>query len=180
MNISYDKLIQYTHYFLIGPFLLLLCYMNANNIKINKFINIILFFIASGSILFHSGCVSLKKMFEQFDFRTGIINRLPTKWFKNPTTHIINIIDNEFVPQFLTINNGDSIKWINKDDRTHAISSFSNIFNSKELNKDQTFETSFNTNGVFLYQCNNHPSHKGSITVINHTEKHTMLDFNIF
>ncbi|MBI4147999.1 cupredoxin family copper-binding protein [Candidatus Woesearchaeota archaeon] len=84
-----------------------------------------------------------------------------------PGANAVTIQNFRFSPNIMTINVGDSITWTNQDDALHTVSTTDGpeSFDSGNLAKGQTFRKTFTKAGSYSYQCNNHPSMKGSITV---------------
>ena len=75
-------------------------------------------------------------------------------------------IDNfAFTPKEMTIKAGSTVRWTNKDDIPHTVTSDSNLFSSPTLDTNQTFEFTFEKPGKFLYFCTLHPMMTGVITV---------------
>ena len=75
-----------------------------------------------------------------------------------------------FSPASKTISAGTTIKWINKDNSTHTVTSGipgtpSGVFNSGNFGQDGEFSFTFNQAGTFKYFCNLHPSMTGTIIV---------------
>ena len=78
-------------------------------------------------------------------------------------TETITIANFSFSPAQITINSGDSIKWVNQDSVAHQIKS--DTFASQSLNNGDSFEYKFQNAGTYEYICSIHPSMKGTITV---------------
>jgi len=75
-------------------------------------------------------------------------------------------IDNfAFTPKQLTIQAGSTVRWTNKDDLPHTVTSDSGLFSSPALDTNQTFQFTFEKPGKFLYFCTLHPMMTGVITV---------------
>ena len=75
-----------------------------------------------------------------------------------------------FSPASKTISAGTTIKWINKDNSTHTVTSGipgtpSGVFNSGNFGQNGEFSFTFNQAGTFKYFCNLHPSMTGMIIV---------------
>ncbi len=72
-----------------------------------------------------------------------------------------------FSPQNPTITAGDTVIWTQNDAATHTVSSTTAPFllSSGNLSLGRTYTNTFAAPGVFRYQCNIHPSMKGSVTV---------------
>lgn len=78
-------------------------------------------------------------------------------------TETITIANFSFSPAQITINSGDSIKWVNQDSVTHQIKS--DTFASQPLNNGDSFEYQFQNAGTYEYSCLIHPSMKGTVIV---------------
>ncbi len=75
-------------------------------------------------------------------------------------------IDNfAFTPKEMTIKAGSTVRWTNKDDIPHTVTSDSSLFSSPTLDTNQTFQFTFEKPGRFLYFCKLHPTMTGVITV---------------
>lgn len=79
--------------------------------------------------------------------------------------HTIIISNNQFIPNSITIQKNDYIRWINRDNLTHSI--YSSLFDSKILNKYEEFKHKFNKSGKYEYICQIHPNIKGLINVVD-------------
>jgi plastocyanin len=77
----------------------------------------------------------------------------------------VNIEGFEFKPASIKIAKGTMVMWANKDNTIHTTSSIEGTWDSKLLKKDDTFSFTFNEPGTFNYQCNIHPSMKGTVIV---------------
>jgi len=75
-------------------------------------------------------------------------------------------IDNfAFTPKEITVKAGSTVRWTNKDDIPHTVTSDSNLFSSPVLDTNQTFQFTFERPGKFLYFCKLHPRMTGVVTV---------------
>lgn len=76
-----------------------------------------------------------------------------------------------FNPASITVNAGTTIKWTNKDNVTHTVTSGTpgapdGIFDSGNLGNGGTFSFTFNTKGTFQYYCKPHQSSmRGTVIV---------------
>jgi plastocyanin len=78
----------------------------------------------------------------------------------------VSIAGFKFVPASVTVNQGDSVTWTQKDTTQHTSTSDTGLWNSPFLNLNQTFSQTFNTAGTFPYHCIPHASFmKASVTV---------------
>ena len=87
-----------------------------------------------------------------------------------PRANEIFISGFAFSPASKTISAGTTIKWINKDNSTHTVTSGipgtpSGVFNSGNFGQNGEFSFTFNQAGTFKYFCNLHPSMTGTIIV---------------
>lgn len=79
----------------------------------------------------------------------------------------VEIFKKEYIPQEITINKGDTVRWVNKERRQYHSVWF------KELGEkdgeyfwpEETFERTFNEAGTFPYECGPHPKMTGVIHV---------------
>ena len=85
-----------------------------------------------------------------------------------PRLHIVQATDQEkFIPQDISINVGDEVRWDNVGLLIHSI-----VFSDPDLPREDIFEggesfsVTFGRLGVFNYVCDFHPPHMvGSVTV---------------
>ena len=84
-----------------------------------------------------------------------------------PTTErvVVNIQNNSYVPETITVSPGTSVVWINQDLVTHTITSDNLLFDSSSLNNSQSYQVTFRTLGKFDYHCKLHPEMKGTVIV---------------
>jgi plastocyanin len=175
---KYHNIVKYTHLLLVAPLLLYVGCKGLGKEKINKYLYVLLMILAVNAFAVHSGLINIRQYFEKFQsttnivkgsnydsiFSTGTLDRRDKRWFQ-PRTHNVEIIDFEFKPKFINVMKGDTVKWFNRDPQSHTVNSYTDLFSSKELKLNETFEYTFKTQGVFNYLCDNHPYSKGSITV---------------
>lgn len=76
------------------------------------------------------------------------------------------ISDFSYVPSNITVKQGTTVKWVQKDSVRHTVTSDDGIFDSGLLSKDVSFEYTFNEVGTFGYYCIPHPYMKGSVEVV--------------
>ena len=80
--------------------------------------------------------------------------------------HRIEIKDFAFNPQTLTVNAGDKVTWINRDEEPHTIVSVEKQFKkSSALDTDQEFTITTSAPGTYTYFCSVHPKMTGTIVV---------------
>lgn len=78
----------------------------------------------------------------------------------------VTIQNSAFTPGVMTINLGDSVKWINQDGLPHSATQTDNLW-SHDINPGQSFNQEFTTPGTFTYHCRFHPFMTGTIKVRN-------------
>lgn len=74
------------------------------------------------------------------------------------TMHTVTIVDSQFQPANLTIDEGDIVTWVNQGSMVHTSTSGTNcnpdgVWDSGSLNSGQSFTFTFNNAGNFPYFC---------------------------
>lgn len=79
----------------------------------------------------------------------------------------VDIFKKEYIPQELTINRGDTVRWINKERRQYHSVWFEELGekDGEYFWPEETFERRFDTSGTFPYRCGPHPKMTGVIHV---------------
>jgi plastocyanin len=73
-----------------------------------------------------------------------------------------------FTPATITVKAGTTIKWTNKDNTPHTVTSDAGsleTFDSGSIANGGTFSWQFSTTGTFTYTCTFHPGMKGTVIV---------------
>lgn len=70
-----------------------------------------------------------------------------------------------FNPSTLTVSQGTTVTWTNKESVAHTVTSNTSAFSSGSLSKGGTFSHQFNTVGTFPYHCSFHSGMTGTIIV---------------
>jgi len=78
-------------------------------------------------------------------------------------TYDVAVVNFSFSPAALDIKKGDRVVWTNQDSSTHSISG--NDFESKILNKGESFSFTFDSAGAYDYICGIHPYMSGQVLV---------------
>ncbi|QLE74624.1 copper-binding protein [Streptomyces rectiverticillatus] len=79
---------------------------------------------------------------------------------------IVFIENSRFDPQNVTVNLGDSVRWINNHNIDHtATSDDGRTFDSGVIPVGRSFTHVFRARGTFPYHCTIHPSMRGTVTV---------------
>jgi plastocyanin len=83
----------------------------------------------------------------------------------NNTTVKIDIRGLIYVPMIITISNGTTVSWTNRDSIQHTVTSINifdsgyinpDMFDSGAINTDSTYSHTFNQTGAFEYSCTIH------------------------
>jgi plastocyanin len=77
----------------------------------------------------------------------------------------INIYSTGFSPKSVTITEGDTVIWTNRDSANHQILADKGQFVSAILRKNQSFSYTFKAAGTYTYKDELHPKLAGTITV---------------
>jgi plastocyanin len=82
-----------------------------------------------------------------------------------PGANEVFIQSNSFSPASITVTAGTTIKWTNKDDVAHTVTSNTNVFDSGTIISGGTFSFTFATAGTFSYYCKLHPAMVAAVVV---------------
>jgi amicyanin len=77
----------------------------------------------------------------------------------------VTISDFSFSPGTITINQGDTVTWVNNGPTPHSATSSSGVFDTGIFSKGQSRSHTFNEAGTFAYICTPHPFMKGTVVV---------------
>jgi plastocyanin len=77
----------------------------------------------------------------------------------------IQVKDFMFMPTTLTVNAGEQVTWVNKDDEPHTVVSDSGLFRSGAMDTDESFSFKFDKPGTYHFTCSIHPRMVGTIVV---------------
>jgi amicyanin len=77
-------------------------------------------------------------------------------------TSTVDIRNNAFTPQDITIKAGDTVTWTNQDTVKHDVDFDS--FKSPLLGQGETYSHTFDKPGTYSYDCDVHPFMKGRVT----------------
>ena len=77
----------------------------------------------------------------------------------------VEIQDSTYVPSTLTVPAGTTVRWTNRDEETHTVTSDKGLFGSAGLDLAEGFTYTFTTPGVYPYSCDLHPFMQGTIVV---------------
>ena len=77
----------------------------------------------------------------------------------------VDIRDSQYSPPTLTVPVGTEVRWINRDEETHTITSDTGLFGSAGLELGEAYTYTFKTPGQYSYTCDLHPFMRGTIVV---------------
>ena len=77
----------------------------------------------------------------------------------------VDIQDSNYLPPRLTVAVGATVRWINRDEETHTVTSTTGLFGSAGLDLKEEFTHTFTAPGVYPYTCSLHPHMHGTIVV---------------
>ncbi|HEU5363572.1 MAG TPA: cupredoxin domain-containing protein [Gaiellaceae bacterium] len=81
------------------------------------------------------------------------------------TTKTVSVYGSTFTPKSVTITEGDTIRWVNRDNDTHQIYARGGQFVSPILKPKQVFRFTFRAAGTYRYIDELHPKLTGTIVV---------------
>ena len=82
-----------------------------------------------------------------------------------PKVHEVVIEGMQFSPASLQVNQGDTVRWTNKDMFPHNATASDGSFGSGDLAPGQSWSYRAERKGSFAYLCTLHPTMKASLTV---------------
>ena len=77
----------------------------------------------------------------------------------------VEIQDSRFLPQTLTVPAGTTVRWVNRDEETHTVTSATGLFGSAGLEIGEAYGHTFTSPGAYQYTCDLHPFMHGIIIV---------------
>jgi plastocyanin len=81
------------------------------------------------------------------------------------TTKTVKIFSTSFSPKSVTITEGDTIRWVNRDSGNHQIYALHGEFVSAILKPNQSFSFTFRAAGTYTYEDELHPKIRGTVIV---------------
>ena len=77
----------------------------------------------------------------------------------------VTISDFTFSPGTITVNQGDTVTWVNNGPTPHSATSSNGAFDTGIFSKGQSRSHTFSEAGTFAYICTPHPFMKGTVVV---------------
>jgi plastocyanin len=77
----------------------------------------------------------------------------------------IEVKDFMFMPTTLSVNAGENVTWVNKDDEPHTVVSDTGLFRSAAMDTNESFSFKFDKPGTYHFTCSIHPRMVGTIVV---------------
>jgi len=81
------------------------------------------------------------------------------------TTLNVEVMDNGFNPETMTIVVGTTVRWTNTGKEKHTVSSETDKWDSGEFSPGQAFSATFTQPGIYNYSCKLHKELRGTIIV---------------
>jgi len=81
-----------------------------------------------------------------------------------PASHTVNIDAVAYVPETLTVHQGDTVTWVNKDPFPHTVTA-KGSFDSHDIAAGASWRFVARKAGVYDYICTLHPNMKGTLKV---------------
>ena len=88
-----------------------------------------------------------------------------TKTANGAIIHTVEIQQFKFVPEQLTIKNGDSIRWVNRDFVPHTATAIDKSWDTGELKKNESKILVFTKDSISEYYCFYHPMMKATFKI---------------
>ena len=82
-----------------------------------------------------------------------------------PPSHTVTIASFAFSPKVLTVNAGDSVTFVNKDQEAHTVVATNRAFSSSGLDTNDAWTVRLTKPGTYDYFCSLHPYMKGELIV---------------
>ena len=82
-----------------------------------------------------------------------------------PPQVAVSISDFAFAPRDLRVRRGATVRWVNKDDEPHTVTSDAGAFGSRGLDTGEAYAFTFEKAGRFPYHCALHPHMTGTVVV---------------
>jgi plastocyanin len=77
----------------------------------------------------------------------------------------VTIVDFNFSPGTITVNQGDTVTWVNDGPTPHSATSQDGVFDTGIFPAGQSRSHTFNEAGTFAYICTPHPNMRGTVVV---------------
>ena len=81
------------------------------------------------------------------------------------TSKTVGIKEFKYAPPTLTVSLGTTVRWVNRDEEPHTVTSATGAFASTGLVKDDSFAQTFTKRGTYQYFCALHPHMKATVVV---------------
>ena len=79
--------------------------------------------------------------------------------------HTVTIQGLKFKPEKIEIEPGDTVVWVNRDDRDHTVVADDGAFESPRIRNDKSYEKKFDKPGKYNYGDDLHPRMRGVVIV---------------
>jgi plastocyanin len=89
----------------------------------------------------------------------------PTVGSTAPSSAAVEVGDNYYRPQVVTVARGGSVTWNNRGQTAHTASSINREFDTQTISPGQSRTITFSNAGSFNYRCNFHSNMNGTVIV---------------
>jgi plastocyanin len=96
---------------------------------------------------------------------SAVRQRFESSAQQKPEAAEVKIDNFSFGPAALTVAEGTTVTWTNRDDIPHTVVSTEGVFKSKVLDTDEKFSFTFSKAGSYPYFCSIHPKMTGKVVV---------------
>lgn len=112
-----------------------------------------------------TGCGAFDMGNHQQQMRGRVDGAPQTPVLSNASTVSVDIAGFDFSPRDLTIAVGTAITWTNRDSAPHDATDRAGAWSTGFLSQSQSAIITFESPGVYEYECTIHPSMKGTLAV---------------
>jgi plastocyanin len=79
----------------------------------------------------------------------------------------VPIYSGAYHPKFFTVKTGTTVIWINRDHKSHTVTSVNGLFNSGIIKPGGHYKLTFTKTGIYRYYCTLHPkTMRGTMVVV--------------
>ncbi|MFO7967204.1 MAG: cupredoxin family copper-binding protein [Archaeoglobaceae archaeon] len=79
----------------------------------------------------------------------------------------VSIEEFSYSPQSITVETGTVVTWENVQSVTHTVTSEEDLFDSGNIEQDESYSYTFEEAGTYNYYCTIHPSMEGEVMVVD-------------
>lgn len=119
-------------------------------------------------VLLGLGVLLLQNSRQQSQFQSKVDNYQSVGVVESGNDVRVDISGFAFRSEIIKVKKGTKVTWVNKDSAKHTVTSDSGgVLDSPVLDKDNSYEKTFDQVGVYRYHCEPHPAMLGAIIVVD-------------